>query len=240
MTADNQRLLILWDVDGTLVRGAADAHGRALEIATAEAIGAEVPAVQSIDPGGRTDREIVRILAAEAGVEADDFAPHADGVITRAVEIYGATVEPDLSDCVLPGVEAMLAELAPRDDLIMGLLTGNIDRVAALKLGSAGIAHHFDFASGAFGSDHEDRTRLPQLARFRAARGDGEWPRERTVVIGDTTRDIACARADRVGVICVATGPQPADDLVEADAVASHAGELAAIIEQLVVRLPSA
>ena len=233
MSPDN-RLLILWDVDGTLVRGAADAHGRALQLATSEAIGRAVPTVSSIDPGGRTDREIVRILAGEAGVEADEFAPHTDRVMTRAVEIYGATVEPDLSRCVLPGVEDLLVELSPRDDLIMGLVTGNIDRVAALKLGAAGIAKHFDFASGAFGSDDADRAQLPPLARHRAARGDGQWPRERTVVVGDTTRDIACARADGVGVICVATGPQTVEQLAEADAVVSEASELLVELERMI------
>ena len=228
------RLLILWDIDGTLVAGAADAHGRALELATAEAIGLEVPTVASIGPGGRTDREIVRVLAEAAGVDADDFRfEHADKVITRAVEIYGATVEPDLTHCVLPGVEDLITELAPRDDLVMGLLTGNIDRVAALKLGAAGIAKHFDFTSGAYGSDEEDRRRLPELARNRATRGRGAWEKDRTVIIGDTHRDIACARADGIGVICVATGPQTAEELADADAVAEAAAELLPLIEAL-------
>ncbi|MCX6394011.1 MAG: haloacid dehalogenase-like hydrolase [Solirubrobacterales bacterium] len=228
------RLLILWDVDGTLVSGAAQAHGRALEIATAEAIGREVPTVQSIDPGGRTDREIIRVLAGEAGVDAEEFAPLADRVITKAVEIYGATVEPDLTHCVLPSVSELVSGLSPRDDLVMGLVTGNIDRVAALKLGAAGISRHFDFEAGAYGSDHEDRAVLPGIARARATRGRAAWPRERTVIIGDTPRDIACARADRVGVIAVATGPHQASALTEADAVANSAADLLALIEPLV------
>lgn len=227
-------LLILWDVDGTLVSGAAEAHGRALEMATAEAIGKQVPTVQEIGPGGRTDREIVRILAEAAGLDGDQFRElHADRVITRAVEIYGATVEPDLSDCLLPGVEELIAGLAPRDDLVMGLVTGNIDHVAVLKLSSAGIAQHFDFTCAAFGSDHEDRSVLPGLARSRAGGSAGAWPRERTVVIGDTTRDIACARADGVGVVCVATGPHSVDDLAEADAVTNEASGLLSIIDRL-------
>ncbi|CAB4864552.1 unannotated protein [freshwater metagenome] len=221
-------------MDGTLLRGAAEAHGRALEMATADAIGREVPTVQSIDPGGRTDREIIRVLAGEAGVDAESFEPLADRVITKAVEIYGATVEPDLSHCVLPGVAELVSGLSPRDDLVMGLLTGNIDRVAALKLGAAGISRHFDFEAGAFGSDHEDRAVLPGIARARATRGRVAWPRERTVIIGDTPRDIACARADRVGVIAVATGPHQASSLGEADAVADSAADLLALIEPLV------
>jgi phosphoglycolate phosphatase-like HAD superfamily hydrolase len=71
-------------------------------------------------------------------------------------------------------------------------------------------------------------------ARARATRGRAAWPRERTVIIGDTPRDIACARADRVGVIAVATGPHQAAALAEADAVANSAADLLALIEPLV------
>ncbi|MEI6446783.1 MAG: haloacid dehalogenase-like hydrolase [Actinomycetes bacterium] len=234
MSAD--RLLLLWDVDGTLVRGAADAHGRALELATAEAIGLDVPRVQEIDPGGRTDREIIRVLAEHAGVPPEDFARHADPVIARAEALYEETVEADLTHCVLPGVPDALTELSADDRLVMGIVTGNIRRVAELKLGSAGLAHHIDFDCGGYGGEHEDRALLPGLARRRAGavHSDGsEWERERTVVIGDTPRDIACARADGCLVIGIATGPHPAEALAAADAVAEHAGELVELVSRL-------
>jgi len=226
-------LLLLWDVDGTLVRGAAEAHGRALERATAEAIGLDVPRVDQIDPGGRTDREIIRVLAEHAGVAPEDFAKHADPVIARAEALYEETVEADLSHCVLPGVPDALTELAADDRLVMGIVTGNIRRVAELKLDSAGLAHHIDFDCGGYGGEHEDRSVLPALARSRAAavHANGtEWQRERTVVIGDTPRDISCARADGCLVIGIATGPHPAEALAAADAVAEHAGELAGLL----------
>lgn len=232
MTDDG--LLLLWDIDGTLLSRAAASHGAALERATAEAIGREVPKVTEIDPGGRTDREIVRVLAGQAGVEADEFAPLADGVITRAVEIYGAIVEPDLSHCVIDGVVETVSQLDADGEHVVALLTGNIDRVAALKLGAAGIAHHFDFSSSAFGSDHEDRGELPALARHRASRGMDPWPRERTVIIGDTPRDIACARADGVFVIAVPTGPHAAEALIEADAVAGRCSEVPELLVNLI------
>ena len=87
--------------------------------------------------------------------------------------------------------------------------------VARRKLACAGIGHYFAAGQGGFGSDSEDRGELPAVARARA----GGWPRERTVVIGDTPRDIACARADGVRVIAVATGPYSAEALADADAV---------------------
>lgn len=229
-------LLLLWDIDGTLVARAATAHGMALEQATAEAIGKPVKGVQEIDPGGRTDREIVRVLAEHAGVDPVDFAPLCDAVILRATEIYELEAEADLTHCVLPGVPEALTELAARDDIVMGLVTGNIRRVAELKLGAAGLAHHLDFECGGFGCDHEDRRLLPGLARERAASRRSlaaPWPNDRTVVIGDTTRDIACARADGCLVVAVATGPHSADQLGEADRVAEAAIELVGLLDAL-------
>jgi phosphoglycolate phosphatase-like HAD superfamily hydrolase len=113
-------------------------------------------------------------------------------------------------------VPGALAELAAAPDVYrLALVTGNLEPVARRKLASAGIGHWFAPGQGGFGSDAEDRSELPAVARARA----GGWPRERTVVIGDTPRDIACARADGVRVVAVATGPFGATELAEADAV---------------------
>jgi phosphoglycolate phosphatase-like HAD superfamily hydrolase len=74
---------------------------------------------------------------------------------------------------------------------------------------------------------------LPAIARRRAGGEDGApWPRERTLLIGDTPRDIACARADGVRVIAIATGPFGAGDLAEADAVASDVHRLAVLLDE--------
>ena len=108
-------------------------------------------------------------------------------------------------------------------------MTGNFEPVARLKLERAGIGSYFEAGQGGFGSDAEAREELPPLARSRA----GDWPRERTVVVGDTPRDIACARADGLRVVAVTTGPFPADALHEADHVASGAAELADLLPSL-------
>jgi phosphoglycolate phosphatase len=75
---------------------------------------------------------------------------------------------------------------------------------------------------GGFGSDHEDRTELPAIARARA----GGYPRAQTVIIGDTPRDIACARADGLRCIAVTTGQYEAGELAGADVVIAGAREL--------------
>ena len=115
----------------------------------------------------------------------------------------------------------------------LSLVTGNLEPVARLKLGRAGIGHHFPVGQGGFGSDHEDRSELPAIARARAAVNGRPHPRAHTLVIGDTPRDIACAHADGVRCIAVATGPYEAAELAGADAVAASAHEAAALIDEI-------
>ena len=124
-------------------------------------------------------------------------------------------------------MDEVLEELRARDGVRLSLVTGNLEPVARLKLDRAGLGHHFERGQGGFGSDEEDRSLLPAIARARA----GDWPRERTIVIGDTPRDIACARADGVGVVAIATGPYPADTLRDADHVVGSAAELLAVLD---------
>ena len=125
-----------------------------------------------------------------------------------ACEAYGRLCPDDLSRHVAPGVPELLEELAARDGTILSLVTGNYEPIARMKLRAAGIGHWFAPGQGGFGSDHESRAELPAIARAPRRRAvGGDWPRARTVVIGDTPRDIACARADGVRVIAVATGP---------------------------------
>jgi phosphoglycolate phosphatase-like HAD superfamily hydrolase len=151
-------------------------------------------------------------------------------VARRAVTEFARVCPPDLSRRVAPGVPELLDALAARpDEFRLSLVTGNLEPVARLKLERAGIGHHFPAGQGGFGSDHESRAELPPIARARAA--DPAWPRERTVVIGDTPRDIACARADRVRVAAVATGPFAIAALAEADAVVDDARALLPVLE---------
>jgi phosphoglycolate phosphatase-like HAD superfamily hydrolase len=109
-------------------------------------------------------------------------------------------------------------------------VTGNLEGIAHAKLGRAGIGAYFPRGQGGFGSDHEDRTELPAIARARAGTPARPHPREDTVVIGDTPLDIACARADGVRCVAVTTGPHPAGDLQDADHVVESADELAAVL----------
>lgn len=226
-------LLLLFDIDGTLVSGATDAHRDAMHEALREVHGVDANRVlrRPLAPAGRTDPEIARAILLDGGISAERIDDRADDVRERCCEAYARLCPPDLSHTVLPGIPEVLERLSSRPGATLGLLTGNYEAVARLKLARAGIGRYFASGQGAFGSDDEDRAALPPIARRRAGEVGNAHPRERTVVIGDTPRDIACARADDVRCLAIATGPFGAADLNSADAVASDAHELEALLD---------
>jgi phosphoglycolate phosphatase len=149
---------------------------------------------------------------------------------------YREICSADLSHLVAAGISDLLAELARLPERFrLSLLTGNFEPVARLKLERAGIGSYFARGQGAFGSDAEDRDALPAVARERAgAAGGGDpWPRERTLIIGDTPRDVAAARADGLRCVAVATGPFSVAELDEVGFVAEDGHEVAAILRGL-------
>lgn len=219
-------LLILWDIDGTLLQRASVEHARALLDALAQVHG-EREWMREIDAAGRTDGAIARDLLRAGGIPEADIDAGVAEVVRRTAENYDGLCPADLSGMVAPGIPELLASLDGR--FRSSLVTGNFERVARLKLARAGIGAFFEPGQGGFGSDAEAREQLPPIARARA----GDWPRERTVVVGDTPRDIACARADGLRVIAVTTGPFAAGALAGADHVAAGADELAPLLSAL-------
>jgi phosphoglycolate phosphatase len=231
--AQDASTLLLFDVDGTLLGRATTAHAEALHVALREIHGVDVtaPVRASLSPAGRTDGEIARALLINSGISARRIDERAVDVRMACCEAYARLCPPDLSDKVLPGIPELLAELDARDDVLLSLVTGNYEPVARLKLGRAGIGRHFGPGRGGFGSDAEDRAMLPGIARQRAGHDGIAFPRKRTIVIGDTPRDIACARADEVRCFAVATGPFGTEELTGADGVAADAVQLRALLE---------
>jgi phosphoglycolate phosphatase-like HAD superfamily hydrolase len=227
-------VLLLFDIDGTLVSGASEAVGEAVHTALAEVHGVDARTLRRlIATAGRTDGEIARAVLLEAGVSGASIDRLADAVREHCCRAYARRCPDDLSHTVLPGVRPLLCGLAARPDVKLGLLTGNYEPIARLKLARAGIGHLFPPGQGAFGSDAEDRAALPAIARRRAGTGGRPHPRRQTVVIGDTPRDIACARADGVSCVAMATGPCAAEELSEADAVVREAAELPGALAEL-------
>ena len=217
-------VLLLFDIDGTLLLRASAQHAAALREALEVVYGA-VPNGR-VAAAGRTDTAIARDLAALAGVERERFDAGLEAFKAACARAFAARCPATLDAHVAPGMRELLARLAARGDVRCSLVTGNYEAVARLKLERAGIGHHFAPGQGGFGSDAEYRNELPPIARARA----GGYPREHTIVIGDTPLDIECARADGLRVFAVATGLYSADQLSDADAVVADAHELSELL----------
>ncbi len=230
-------MLLLFDIDGTLLQRASGEHATALITAIEQVHGVDLSAARlEGSAAGRTDGEIARLQLLAAGVSAARIDARAQAVRDACCRIYAELCPPDLTAKVVPGIPELLESLSTSGAWHLALVTGNFEPVARRKLRAAGLSRWFAPGQGGFGSDAEDRTALPPIARRRAGQTAGlmrSWPRERTLVIGDTPRDIACARADGLRCIAVTTGPHAREELLDADAVAERTDELGAAIAAL-------
>ncbi len=202
--------LFLFDVDGTLI--SAGGAGRiALRRALQDVYGT-IGAIDRYDFRGKTDPRIVLdLVGAEGWSDADIRAR-----LTACFAAYLRELETLIADGdrvrLMPGVAELVAALSTRADAVVGLLTGNIEPGARLKLRSTGLWPRFRV--GAFGSDDHDRRRLPAVARERARALVGQdVPFERVTIIGDTPLDVDCARGCGAVAVAVATGQYPRAEL---------------------------
>src|SRR5262249_19361863 len=132
---------------------------------------------------------------------------------------------------VFPGVAAAVEHIKRLPDVLMGLLTGNCEVAAQIKLEAARLD---GFAMGAYGEHHEDRAQLPAIAVEQAARVSGRrFQGKEIVIIGDTPNDIRCGRALGVKAIAVATGRYSTDELAQhgADYVFHNLSDLPAVLQ---------
>src|SRR5262249_11948131 len=134
-----------------------------------------------------------------------------------------------------PGIRELLDALSCDQRFVTSLLTGNVEKLAHAKLRVAGIGHYFQ-RRGAFGSDAEDRNHLPAIAADRICQDLGlALAPDRFVVVGDTPRDINCARHFGARVVAVASGQFVADDLAahSPDAVLNDLSDTASVLRLL-------
>jgi phosphoglycolate phosphatase-like HAD superfamily hydrolase len=218
------RLLVLFDVDCTLFLTPDSLYGEALAGTVHEVYGHELTreALASTDNAGETARAGLRNLLRAEGFADDVIDDGLERWTERLTERYlGLLADADTAHWQLaPGAVETLEQLGREHEL--ALLTGNPERMARTRMERLGLARFFPRGRGAFGSDGEQRADLIALARERA----GGWPAARTVVVGDTPRDVAGAHEAGVKAIGVALGRFGADELGEADAVV---GSLAAL-----------
>lgn len=196
------RRLVLFDIDGTLITdgGASrQAFGDALR-----QVYAYEGDLSRYDFSGRTDPQIAHMVLRDTGLSEADV----DARIDQLWRVYLGALAANVSServRVLPGIREVIDALSRRDDVLLALLTGNLEPGARLKLGPTGLVDHFSF--GAFGSDSPRREELPPIAVERAAASTGvRFEGRDVVIIGDSIYDVRCGVPHGATTIAVASG----------------------------------
>jgi phosphoglycolate phosphatase len=227
--------LVLWDVDGTLLRTNGVAQ-RAFDVAAEHVLGRH-PGDHAVKMSGKTDPLIALEILVFAGLAEEEARRVLPDVVGRLeAELAGARELVRDQGHVLPGVEAVLTGLHDDPAVILSVLTGNTAANAAVKLQAFGLDRWLDVDVGAFGSDDHDREQLVPVAleRLRRLRGRDLDPGQ-VWVVGDTPRDLACARAGGARCLLVATGRFELAELqgLGADEVLTDLSDTAAVTRLL-------
>jgi phosphoglycolate phosphatase len=208
--------VFLFDIDGTLVN-TKGAGRRAMERAF-ELVAGRRNAVENLVFAGMTDRAIARLGLATV------FPTVTEERIDQLLAAYLAALTEELSatsdSVIYPGCESLLAWIQTQPEVAIGLGTGNVRDGAMRKLEAVGLEHHFSF--GGFGCDAENRAELLRHGAMRGAAKLAKTLEEcRTVVIGDTPKDIAAAREIGAECLAVGTGRYSVSELLMAGACAA-------------------
>jgi phosphoglycolate phosphatase-like HAD superfamily hydrolase len=206
---DRSDRLVLFDIDGTLLRRSGPAHRRALERAVERVTGTAV-SIDGIPVAGMLDRDILLEMMARAGVQGRPAERLLEEAGRAAQNIFVRNC-PDLSGKVCPGVRPLLRALQ-RLGAPCGLVTGNLERIAWTKMRRAGLQGFFSV--GAFSGDGPTRGALIRLAIERARRAGLIRPGAETFYVGDHPNDVKAAREAGVRIVAVGTGVVSGPDLL--------------------------
>ena len=224
--------LILFDIDGTLTR--TENGYLPFNQAIFQTFGVEGD-IRTVVPDGNTDPLIVREIFAKAKVNIDideirwrQFAANLCASYGRHVDRGTTTVR------ALPGATELLQELSLRDDFSASVVTGNFEASAMVKLSAAGLADYL--SRGAYASDSDHRPDLPAIAKKRFEQlvdRTVDW--EKCIIIGDTPKDLAAARQNRMKCVLVGTGRYPVEELEywRPDACLPDLGDTQAVLTTL-------
>lgn len=209
--------LVLFDIDGTILTTVRQAWENPFKDAMEQAL-AETGDPRKIDtskyrPGGKTDTQIIHEILDQNGLEESHVGELLPKIRLRYLSLLKEVTEKNPGYVTLkPGVRELLEDLHRHPDVLLGLLTGNFEEGARIKLGVHGLNGYFAF--GAFGENARQRSELPQRA-VDAAKHYKEHPfsAKEIVIIGDTPNDIHCGRDLHVRTIAVATGPFSVEQL---------------------------
>jgi phosphoglycolate phosphatase len=212
---DRGKALVLFDIDGTLIRRAGPHHRQALVDAVRRTTGFETT-TEGVPVAGMLDRDILRVMMSSAGMSEGSIRRAMPEIVRCAQSIYVRRC-PDLQRKVCPGVRSLLRRLERREAVI-GLVTGNLSRIAWKKMEHAGLLPFFRF--GAFAELAKDRAGLVRIAIREAKRRQWITPASPITLIGDHPNDVGAARANAVRSVAVATG------LVSLEELQSHAPDI--------------
>lgn len=199
--------ILLWDIDGTLIRSARVGGYKEYTIPVLEEIFGTAGCLADMHVSGMTDLQIVMEALRDAGVSQDEILARAEVLVSRLTEeARKVTGNGTKFFELLPGVRETLAALAAHPRYESALVTGNIKPMAQLKMELVGLDHFFTLP-GAFGEESHNRRVLPGRAAERIRRHlQMDLAPEHFIVIGDTPADIDCARHFGARAVAVGTG----------------------------------
>jgi phosphoglycolate phosphatase len=200
--------LVLFDIDGTLIRRAGPHHREALVDAIRRTAHVETT-TDGVPVAGMLDRDILTTMMLRAGVSRAEIRRLLPDVMARAQSIYVRRV-PDISRKVCPGVRNLLRRLI-QHDAVIGLVTGNLSRIGWCKMVRAGLRPYFRF--GAFAEMAHDRAGLVRIAIRRARQERWIATGSNISLIGDHPNDVLAAQANGIRAVAVGTGIVPLDEL---------------------------
>jgi len=202
--------LVLFDIDGTLLRRAGPHHRESLVEAVRAVTGLDTT-TDGVPVHGMLDPDILTRMMQDAGASGKFVRRHLPTIIRRAQSIYVRRC-PDLRKRTCPGVRRVLYSLKRRG-VTVGLVTGNLTRIGWKKMERAGLRHYFRF--GAFAETAPDRSALARKAIAHARRTGWINGEARISLIGDAPSDILAARANGIRAIAVHTGISTREELAE-------------------------
>lgn len=205
--------LVLFDIDGTLLRGAGGPHRQALIDGIRQVTGVETH-LNGVSTSGMLDRDLIRHMLDAAGYAQRRTRTVMREVVAACQRAYVGNCADDLSSAVCGGVRELLEQLR-QQRAVLGLVTGNLSEIGWKKMSQAGL--HEYFAVGAFAEDGTTRARLARVARQRAIKAGLVGAQAKVSLIGDHMNDVAAAKANGFQAIAVASGLTPADELARSE-----------------------
>ena len=203
------RKLVLFDIDGTIMN--TDSGGASSCQETLQEIFNRPVSLDDYMMSGKTDTQIVLELMEREGVDRDVTTENLDAIYDGYIDRLNREVavwDPE----ICPGIPVLVESLSQMDEVLLGLLTGNIKRGAEVKLNQIGLWSYFK--TGAFGDRAPERKLLPGIAQKVAEEQIGKrFEKKDIVIIGDTPNDILCGRDLNVKAIAVATGSYDVETL---------------------------